>query len=699
MAVAGLERVRIGCDVGGTFTDVTIIQESEPAATFKAPTTSEDGGVGGLIAALEIAAGDRGIADLLQDCDAFVHSTTLALNAVLQRSVPRTAFITTKGHRDILLLREGGKSEPLNLHIPYPEPLVPRSLSFVVDERVGAQGEVIVPLDGASVDDVLAAIAAADIEAIAVCLLWSIGNPAHELEVGRRIEVDLPGVPYSLSHQVNPILREFRRASSTVIDASLKPIMQAHLGVVEEALRSLGLRGEFLTVTNAGGVISADEARVRPVQVVNSGPSVAPVAARSAVNGQVDVALPEFLIVIDGGGTSLDMSIVRSGEIPLTSEYWLGDRFSGVMLGVPAVNVHSIGAGGGSIAAVDSAGVLRVGPKSAGASPGPACYAKGGTEPTVTDAALVLGLLDAEQFLGGRMELSADLARQAIHDAVAVPLGLTIEESAAAIMKVSDAKVVDLIRERTVREGLDPRQALIVAGGGSSGFSIDRIRAELECMGVFYPRVAPVLASYGAAVSDLVTDHRQSTFATNWHFDHDKVRAALDELLDRSRATPGRIGSGSSDAIRDWYVSARYAYQVWDIEVGFQVEEVLTPEGLGRLTERFHDEHARLFGVCDRSAEVEFVSWRLRTTRPTSSSEGAWSASLRGSRSARRIMIPDVGEVEAEIVPLEALEVAAEVRGPAILRGDYATLVVGPGSVAVRQASGGVLIRAIEESL
>ena len=396
----------ISVDTGGTFSDLVLADTERILGLYKAPTTPADV-FEGVHEALRLAASDHGLTveQLLSDTRSFVYATTTATNAMLEGGTARTAFVTTSGHRDILLYREGGKADPLNIAVPYPEPYVPRSLTFTVDERILADGTVATPLDESSVRRVLTRLQELDVEAVGVCLLWSIVNPVHELRIGELLRAELPDVEVTLSHTLNPIIREYRRASATVIDVSLKPLMRAHLHDVDDRLRALGFRGEPLLATHlSGGVVRLDEMCEQPLHSVDSGPALAPIAglAYAAVEPLADDL---DVLVVDAGGTSLDISPTRDRQVVYTREKWFGPKWEGHMTGLPAVETRSVGAGGGSIAAVDSGGYLTVGPRSAGASPGPACYGRGGTDATVTDAAVVLGLLDPDYFLGGRLRL------------------------------------------------------------------------------------------------------------------------------------------------------------------------------------------------------------------------------------------------------------------------------------------------------
>jgi N-methylhydantoinase A len=516
---------QISVDVGGTFTDVVFTDGGGRMTIGKALTTARRASEG-IVQALEVVAEEIGadVDDLLAGAHSLLYGTTRATNAVVEGDGARTAFFTTRGFPDILTLREGGKLQPFNYGMPYPAPYVPRHLTFEITERVGPEGQLIAGLDERSVLTAIDAARRAGAEAIAVCLLWSVVNPDHERRIGALIEEHAPGLPFTLSHELNPVIREYRRASSGAFDASLKPLMQEHLTTMAHDLREAGLGGELLVAVSVGGVMHVDDVIERPIYLVRSGPSLAPVAGRAYASEE---GFAEgSVIVCDTGGTSFDVSLVRGSDLVATREAWLGPRFTGHLTGLSAVDVRSIGAGGGSIAWVDDGGLLRVGPQSAGSNPGPAAYRLGGREPTVTDAAAVLGYLDPDFFLGGRIVLDVDAARAAI-EPVAAALGIGSDRCASAILAVANEQMIAAIKEITVNEGIDPRDSLIVAGGGAGGLNVVPIAAGLGCRRVLVPRTAGALSSCGAQFSDVVAEFTVTEFTTSGAFDVDAVNAAL----------------------------------------------------------------------------------------------------------------------------------------------------------------------------
>jgi N-methylhydantoinase A len=435
--------VRFAVDTGGTFTDLVIEDDGGSLSIHKSATVPSDP-VQGILDVFEVAAKARGTTshELLAGGSHLIHGTTRGLNAVLTGATAKTAFLTTAGHPDILVLREGGRTDIFDLRRPYPEPYVPRSLTFEIPERIGPAGEVVRPLDEAAATDLIKTLSRHGVEAVAVCLLWSIMNPIHELRVGELLAEHLPGVPTTLSHQLNPCLREYRRASSACIDASLKPVMTRYIAGLRRRIEDAGFKGRVLIVTSAGGALDAEDVAATPIHSLNSGPAMAPVAGRYFA--ELDTQSP-MAIVADTGGTSYDVSVVRRGRIPWTRESWLGEPYFGHMTGFPSVDVRSIGAGGGSIAWVDAGGLLHVGPESAGADPGPACYGRGGTRPTLTDACVVLGIIDPQYFLGGRVKLDREAAIKAVHTHVGARLGTADNEAAAAVLRLATERMVGAI--------------------------------------------------------------------------------------------------------------------------------------------------------------------------------------------------------------------------------------------------------------
>jgi N-methylhydantoinase A len=682
---------RVTADVGGTFTDVVVADDSGHLTVGKAPS-SRARIFEGVQAALADAAGQLSIAPsaLLGEANLFVYSTTHATNAIIEGATARTAFLTTDGFPDILVRREGGKLNPFDFTEPYPASYVPRRLTFEIRERVDAEGGVTTPLDVEQARSVLRRLDPLGVEAIAVCLLWSIANPAHELLLGELIEEELPGVAFTLSHQLNPIIREYRRASSTAIDASLKPLMQRHFGEFESDLRHTGFTGELVAAISVGGVMHIGDVIERPIYSVKSGPAMAPIAGRVYADAE---AGQRNVIVCDTGGTSFDVSLVRDGMLVFTRETWLGPRFTGHLTGLSSVDVRSFGAGGGSIAWIDPGGLLRVGPASAGADPGPACYGRGGTQATVTDAAAVLGYLNPEFFLGGSMPLDVEASRTAV-GALAEVLAIGVEETAQAIVAVANEHMIEAIKQLTVNEGIDPRESLIVAGGGAAGMNIVPIARELGCKRVLVPRTAGALSACGAQYSDIVAEFGASSFTTTAEFDFEAVNAALreiDALIEEFFS--GLHERGFSESRTEYFVEARYPAQVWDLELPLRSGGFGHQADVDELARDFHTGHKRVFAVAEPDQYVELLQWKGRLTVPLSKPALERSAAASsGPAGQRRAVFAGVGEVAASTYRGDMLAPGMKIDGPAVIEEATTTIVVYPGSCATVTPLGNYLL-------
>jgi N-methylhydantoinase A len=678
---------RIAVDTGGTFTDVVVADDTGALVVSKA-LTDQDRVFAGIREALDVTAGDYGIdaGELLADTGIFIYATTRATNAILEGKTARTAFITTRGFPDTLVLREGGKFNAYDFATPFPEPYVPRRLTFEVDERIDSEGGVVRPLDEDQARDVLRTLARLQVEAVAVCLLWSTSNPAHERRIGELLREELPGLPFTLSHELNPIVREYRRASSAALDASLKPLMQGHLSDLETDLRANGFQGELLAATSFGGVTHVADLVRRPIYSVRSGPAMAPVAGRTYSDAEGG---RDSVIVCDTGGTSFDVSLVRDGRIKFTRETWLGKQFTGHLTGLSSVDARSIGAGGGSIAWVDPGGLLRVGPQSAGSQPGPACYGRGGTQPTVTDAAVIAGYLNPDNFLGGRMRLDVEAARAAMAP-VAEQLGQDVEQFAQAVLTIANEHMVQAIQEITVNEGADPRESLVVAGGGAGGLNIVPIAAELGCRQVLVPRTAGGLSACGAQYSDVVTEFSASLFTDTRSFAFDEVNAVLGDLDHRIDGfVDGLRDRGMSEFHREYFAEARYASQVWELEVQLPSNRFTDDRDVARLVAGMHDVHERVFAVRDEHSAVEVPFWRARVTatldRPVLEAvEATGDGDINGAAAARGTRRARFGgaAVDAAIFDGPSLRPGAVIHGPAVIEEPTTTIVVYPASTA-----------------
>lgn len=685
---------RIAVDTGGTFTDMVVLDPAGRLHIGKSLTTPERI-FEGMAGALAVVAGDLGLSvkALLAETGILIYGTTRATNAVVTKRTARTAFLTTRGFRDTLTFKEGGKHGPHDYSYDYPDPYIPRRLSFEITERMSAEGEVIIPFDEAQARQTIAVLKARNIEAVAVCLLWSIADPSHELRIGALLTELMPGVPFTLSHQLVPILREYRRASATAIDASLKPLMQAHLRDMADGLRAAGFSGDLLVSTSAGGCQAVEELIARPIHTLKSGPAMAPVAGRAACEVE-DLGLNA--IVCDTGGTTFDVALVRDGGLVYTRDSWLGQRWLGDIIGTSTVDVRSIGAGGGSIAWLDAGGLLRVGPQSAGSNPGPACYGRGGDQPTVSDAALHLGYIDPGYFNGGRLTLDPTAATRVI-TRLAAEIGRTPDETAAAIMTIANELMIKAIGEITVNEGLNPRESVIVAGGGAAGFNIMPIARGLGCATVILPRLASALSACGMQHSAIVFEATRSRFSDSTGFDIEGVNRALAEIeAELAEFRRGLSGAEDAQAKVELVVEARYRAQVWELDTRLPAPRIGGAADVAALAEAFHQAHERVYAVRDEGSPVEFVNWKGRMSislfaPPPPPAEVATPHTPEPA-AHRPCYFVETGRALAPIYRGERLRPGAAVAGPAIIEEPTTTIVVYPGLSATLSAAGNYIL-------
>ncbi|WP_247458236.1 hydantoinase/oxoprolinase family protein [Bradyrhizobium sp. 153] len=683
----------ITIDTGGTFTDA-VIQDDTGRLTIGKALTTPKRAFEGMYGAISAAAALLELTPehVIRRASRLIFGTTRATNAIVTRLTARTALFVTAGFPDILYIREGGKKDAHDFRSQFPEPYVPRRLTFEIAERINAEGGVEAALDEAGVVTAARELERLGVEAVGVCLLWSIVNPAHELRIAQLLAEHAPRVAVTLSHEILPIPREYRRASAAVLDASLKPVMQKFLEDMAADLGRLGFSGDLLVSTTVGGCIEVAAAACRPVHLAKSGPAMVPLAAREyagRVTSNGDV------IICDTGGTTFDVGLIRGGEVVRTRETWLGQRYTGELLALSSVDIRSVGAGGGSIAWVDDGGLLHVGPQSAGSVPGPACYPGGGILPTVTDAAVVAGYIDPHLFLGGRIILDASAARTAVAT-VADALSLSVEETALAILTVADETMISAIQDITVSEGVDPRESVFVAGGGAAGLNIASVARALGCKTVLLPQTASALSACGMQFSDVVAEEAASSITNSDSFD----QAAIRQALARAHAALDTLRAGLKIAREaacsfEIAVDARYRAQIWELEVplpGVALGDELNPAD---LVERFHKAHERTFGVDDPDGVVEFLTWkvRLRVALPRPVARPITGEKRECLLKRQNAYFPGRGLVDTPFYDGPALRLDEEVAGPAIILEPTTTIVVPPNASACLSPTGSYILK------
>jgi N-methylhydantoinase A len=673
---------KITVDTGGTFTDA-VVTDAEGRVTIGKALTTYSRVSEGLLAAVDVAAKQLGMSgrEMLGHTSLLIYGTTIATNAVATRRIAKTALLVTQGCREMLSIRQGGSPSIRETSEPYPGPYIPRRHTFEVKERINAEGNVETALDEAALQSTLNEIREKNFEAVAVSLLWSMTNTSHEQRVGALIRKDMSGLPYTLSHELLPVIREYPRTVTTAIDASLKPVVERDLGRLEGDLRKLGYGGALLVSTSLGGCMEIGAALEQPIYLLRSGPAMAPVAAQT-------VALQENAgsnaLVCDTGGTTFDVGLVLDRDVSVTKETWLGKERLGEQIGLPMVDIRSLGAGGGSIAWVDEGGMMHVGPQSAKSEPGPACYGRGGAEATVTDAAVVLGYIDPDNFLGGAMELDVDAAQRAV-DALAQQLEMSRLDTAFGIFRIVNENMMGGIANITVSEGLDPREAAFVAGGGGAGLNILAIARDLGCKQVILPPTAGVLSAFGMQVADIKSQFSVSAFSRSVNFDYAGAKQAFDTIRTQLEGFASKVSAELAGAPRmRFFAGTRYPMQITELDVAI----TKCPENdtdLADLIEAYHKAHERIYAHRDAGSPIEVVYWKGELTIEIDSDHIAVASSTRAaqigsakSKKSREAFFGGDAPVDTQIYLSRDLGTGAKVMGPAIVVEPTTTIVVYP---------------------
>lgn len=672
-------KYRISVDVGGTFTDLTIA-ESETftqLGSHKSPTTPEDRSVG-ILNAMTLAAEGLNLTlqELLSQTAVFCHGSTTATNTIIEMSGAKTGLICTRGTKYILWRGEGRRQTMFNYKMEPNKPLIRPYLCREVTERIDAQGNILVPLNEDEVRAEVRQLREWGVEAIAVCTMWSIVNDAHERRIAEIIEEEWPGVDYCISSDIQPIIREYYRTSCVVLNAMLQPKVSRYLRNLQGKLEERGFRGETLIVVSNGGVVPISEVAKKPVFMLFSGPSMAPEAGYyfSEIEG-----IPNC-ITVDMGGTSFDVSTVLEGQVTTTKD----GRILNYPTGVASIEIATLGAGGGSIATIDK-GLIKVGPRSAEAVPGPACYMRGGTEPTVTDAYVVLGYISPEHFLNGRMKIDRDLAVKAVKEHIADPLGISVEDAALGITQVVNENMLGGILDMTIRRGVDPREFALVTGGGATAVPVAFLAREMGIRKIVIPRETSVLCAFGANNAAIAMSEVVSKYSDTGNFDYEGVNAAVAGITGKGSEFLTRMGIAPRDQKFELFVSARYPMQTTELEIPITLDDgKITPAKLAGITEAFHAAYLARYKTNDPASDVEFLMWRNMATfqrpkivlaeRPKSTEATPLSAMLSTSKAY-------FGGGEAVHMPIydgDRLQYGMSVPGPALVVLPDTTIVVPP---------------------
>jgi N-methylhydantoinase A len=692
---------RLGIDTGGTFTDATLINEADGSIQIaKVPSTPSDPALAFIVAATRVMS-ENGV-DAAQ-IRYVVHGTTVATNAVIEGNVAPTGFLTTDGFRDMLEIARQTRPSLYDLHFEKPRPLVPRHHCIGIPERLAADGSVVRSLDGESVRRAAMQLRGEGVESIAVCFLHSYLNPCHEREAGAILRDVFPEANVSLSSDVAPEFREYFRASTTIVNAAIQPVVRRYLQRIEDELRSAGVTAELLVMQSSGGVFTFSAARESPVYMVESGPA-AGVMAASYLGDMLGF---RRVISFDMGGTTAKAGLVEDGRPRVTKDYEVGvvaqaggAKSKGYPIRTPVIDLVEIGAGGGSIAWVDTGGSLRVGPHSAGADPGPACYGKGGERPTITDANLVLGRLNADFFLGGEVALDAELAYRAIERDCAQPLGLDVYTAAHGIIEIANAAMTSAVRLVSVQRGFDPRDFLLVAFGGAGPVHANQLVDRVGIGSVLIPMSPGTTSALGLLVTDLQHDFARTLNACAGETDPASIDKEFLELEARGREALLKEGVDEEQIRLVRFADSRYSGQSFELSVPVPAG-AFDSAALLRLNDDFHALHRSSYGFNAPHEQVELVSLRVTAIGSIGKPEFRRldiSTDSPHSKAYRPVWFVETsGFVECPIYDRYGLGREARLTGPAIVEEMDSTTVIHPGFEAVVDQFGNLLITRVRK--
>ena len=672
--------VRIGVDIGGTFTDLEIFDaRTGRLAAYKLPTTPDDPSIG-LIDGIKQASEAFGF--VLGDVGYVLHGTTIATNAVLQRTFPAGALVTTAGFEDVL---EIGRHNRRDIYSVWPQPppaLIPRPRRLGIVERMTARGTVEMALTDAALDDIVARLAALQVETVAVCLLNAYLAPAHERRIAERLARDLPALAVSLSSSLSPEVREYERTSTTVLNALLIPVVKSYLDRLAARMRAEDFAPRLLIVQSNGGVATPETAATEPVRLLLSGPSGGALASLklSRLLGEPNI------VGVDMGGTSYDVSVVRDDRIDIVTQ----SEIERLPVRVPMIEIRTIGAGGGSIARLDQGGRLTVGPQSAGARPGPVCYGNGGTEPTVTDANLLLGRLDPAFFLGGKMALDLDAARDALLARVGKPLGLDLEAAASGLLEITNANLAAAIRLSLFEKGLDPRDFTLLSFGGAGSVHAAAVAEDLGIRRVVFPVDASTFSAYGILHSDIRYSFAAARLLMFDCHAAGTIAALAQGLIDKARGRLDADGIAEEDRSLQFAADLRYRGQAFELTVPWT--GAFDAVAIGSVAAAFHALHEQRFSYANPSDTVEFVTLRLDAIGrlpPIASTASAEVAAPTATRT-RKVYFGSTWH-RARVWPRASIGPSDVIAGPAVIEEDYTTILLPPGWSARREPHGHII--------
>jgi N-methylhydantoinase A len=676
----------VGIDIGGTFTDLVGCIDGR-IVTSKSSTVPADP-TEGVADTLRLARIDI---RLLSEA---LHGSTIAINTVLERRGARTALVTTKGFRDVYAIGRGNRIEAFNLFFHRPRPLVERDLTFEVAERIDPKGDILVPLDEAAVESLAVTLRARGVEAISVSLLHAYANPMHERRVGKILRQSLPNVFVTLSHEILREYREYERTSTTALNAYVGPRVGTYLRRLEDYLRREGFVGKTQIMRSNGGVMSIALAQEQPVAMMESGPVAGMIGSGRLAR---DLEIP-CAIGFDMGGTTAKTSLILNGVPAIEEGYVIGDPASGEPMQLPVVDIVEVGAGGGSIAWLDAGGGIHVGPQSAGAAPGPACYGHGGADPVVTDANLVLGRINPRRFLNGAMPLDVGAAECAIKEKIADPLGLSVERAALGIVKIADAAMSLAVRAVSVTRGVDPRDTAMIAFGGGGPLHAAAIAREIFIPKVVIPKLPGTFSALGMLMAPWRQDFVRTLIGRLGTLDANDVDAVFRELAAAGKDRVAREGIAEEAADFAFYADLRYVGQEHTIPIPISGPQALSAQ-LDGVRGAFHAEHAKRYSQSAPDESMEIVSLRLVVTAAREEGlaehwlSAPWTPEAPRDDAEREVVFDDPDRpVRARIHWRPSLAAGERIVGPAVIEEPNATTVLSPGDDAVVTAAGHLVI-------
>lgn len=679
--------MRIASDIGGTFTDLVYLDERTGQLGFAKASTTPDDFSQGVLETIEKAqlnaTGD----------DFFVHGSTVVINALTERRGARTGLITTAGFRDVLEIGRANRSDIYNLTYRKPEPFVPRYLRLEVPERVNYKGDVLVPLDEAKLIQAVRQLMAEGVEAIAICFLHSYANPKHEQRAAELARREAPGMSVTASFEVTREWREYERTNTIVLNAYVQPATTHYLTNLEHELTRRGLSATALHVMQSnGGIVGFGKAKRTPIRMIESGP-VAGVIGAVAIG---KLAGENNIISLDIGGTTAKSSLIQGGVIRTTNDYKIEQTpgSPGYPMMVPVVDIVEIGAGGGSIAWLDNAGALKVGPRSAGAVPGPACYGRGGSEPTVTDANLLAGRINPDYFLGGDIPIEVEAARRAMRS-FADPFDLTEDAAALGIIRLANASMDNLLRLVSVRRGLDPRDFTLIAFGGGGSMHATELARGLHIAKVIVPVGPGHFSAWGMLATDLRVDLVRTRIVRTDQIDSDSVMVMMTELEESACDSLAREGIDQRQVVTQHFADMRYRGQEHTVKVPLPAGP-LHPESLAEITARFHQLHEQHYAFRLESSAIEFVNFHLTAfgmvDKPKPGAIARAGDAMPTAKGIRPVHFDRLGWEESRIYERDRLGAGAHVEGPAIVEEPAASTVLFPGDRLVVDDYGNLII-------